>query len=118
MQGLHLTADLYDCQCAPHTLTDASALLTELARIRQRGYSIDNQELVMGVFCVGVPILDRIGRPVGGISISGPTPKAPGAAMDALVKRLHEACGQVSKRLGYTGGWPPRDVVAPPLVAV
>src|SRR6218665_55704 len=42
-------------QFTPHTLTDASALLTELARIRQRGYSIDNQELVMGVFCVGVP---------------------------------------------------------------
>ncbi|RYH04906.1 MAG: hypothetical protein EON57_08790, partial [Alphaproteobacteria bacterium] len=82
-----------------------------------RGYSIDNQELVMGVFCVGVPILDRIGRPVGGISISGPMPKAPGAGVEPLVKQLHEACGQVSKRLGYVGAWPPRDVVAPPLMA-
>ena len=27
MQGLHLTADLYDCQCAQHWLTDATALL-------------------------------------------------------------------------------------------
>jgi S-adenosylmethionine decarboxylase len=27
MQGLHLTADLYHCQCAPHWLTDAAALL-------------------------------------------------------------------------------------------
>jgi len=27
MQGLHLTADLYDCQCAPQWLTDATALL-------------------------------------------------------------------------------------------
>jgi S-adenosylmethionine decarboxylase len=27
MQGLHLTADLYDCQCAPHWLTDGTALL-------------------------------------------------------------------------------------------
>lgn len=26
MQGLHLTADLTDCQCAPHWLTDAQAL--------------------------------------------------------------------------------------------
>lgn len=26
MQGLHLTADLHDCACAPHWLTDASAL--------------------------------------------------------------------------------------------
>jgi DNA-binding IclR family transcriptional regulator len=101
----------------PHTLTDATALLIELGRIRERGYAIDDQELVMGVFCVGAPIFDRIGRPVGGISVSGPTPKAPGAEVEQLVKRLHEACGQVSKRLGYVGAWPPRDVVAPPLVA-
>lgn len=26
MQGLHLTADLHECACAPHWLTDASAL--------------------------------------------------------------------------------------------
>ncbi len=27
MQGLHLTADLYHCQCEPHWLTDAAGLL-------------------------------------------------------------------------------------------
>jgi S-adenosylmethionine decarboxylase len=26
MQGLHLTADVYECQCAPHWLTDAQRL--------------------------------------------------------------------------------------------
>ena len=26
MQGLHLTAELYDCQCAQHQLTDAAEL--------------------------------------------------------------------------------------------
>jgi S-adenosylmethionine decarboxylase len=26
MQGLHLTADLHDCQCEPHWLTDAQRL--------------------------------------------------------------------------------------------
>ena len=104
-------------QFTAHTLTDAAELLTELRRIRERGYSVDSQELVLGVFCVGVPILDRIGRPVGGISISGPTAKAPGTGIEPLVARLHEACGQVSRRLGYVGAWPPRDVVAPPLLA-
>jgi S-adenosylmethionine decarboxylase len=28
MQGLHLTADLHQCRCAPHWLTDATALGT------------------------------------------------------------------------------------------
>jgi DNA-binding IclR family transcriptional regulator len=95
-----------------HTLTDASALLVELRGIRQRGYAVDDQELVLGVFCVGVPILDRLGRPAGAMSISGPSPKSVGASVEPLVRRLSDACGQISKRLGYIGPWPPRDVVA------
>ena len=92
-----------------NTITDPALLRAELARNRERGYAIDNQEMVMGVFCVGVPIVDRLGRPVGAISISGPSPKAPGAAIQPLVAMLNEAGSHVSKRLGYAGSWPPRQ---------
>ncbi|MGN6100720.1 MAG: IclR family transcriptional regulator [Devosia sp.] len=91
-----------------HTLTDPAALRRELARIRARGYAVDDQEMVMGVFCVGVPIVDRTGRPVGAISISGPSPKAPGPALQPLVDQLNEATNKVSRRLGYAGPWPPQ----------
>ena len=91
------------------TLTSERELLDELGRIRTRGYSIDNQEIVLGVFCVAVPILDRLKRPVGAISISGPSPKAPGKDVLPLVARLNEACGHVSRSLGYAGDWPPTD---------
>lgn len=90
----------------PTTFTDPKALKAELGRIRQRGYSIDNQEIVMGVFCVAVPILDRLGRPVGAISVTGPTPKAPGPEVMPIVALLNDACGSVSRRLGYIGDWP------------
>jgi len=90
-----------------HTIVDADALLDELSQIRARGYAIDDQELVVGVFCVAVPVIDRLGRPVAAISISGPSRKAPGDAIVPLVARLSEACGQVSQRLGYAGAWPP-----------
>lgn len=93
-----------------HTITDAAELLAELSRIRERGYAIDDQEMVMGVFCVGVPIVDRLGRPVGAISISGPSPKAPGESVRPQVERLNEACSQVSRRLGFAGAWPPSAV--------
>ncbi|MDB5539011.1 MAG: hypothetical protein JWQ89_738 [Devosia sp.] len=92
-----------------YTITDPAELRAELARTRKRGYAIDNQEVVVGVFCVGVPIVDRLGRPVGALSISGPSPKAPGAAVQPLVDLLSDAASTVSRRLGYTGQWPPQQ---------
>ena len=66
-----------------HTITDHTVLRRGLAVIKERGCSLDNEEVVMGVHCVGIPILDRNGHPVGAISISGPSPKAPGPEVDA-----------------------------------
>lgn len=60
----------------------------------------------MGVYCVAVPILDATGRPVVAISITGGSPKAPGPAILPLVEMLNEACGHVSRRLGFRGEWP------------
>ncbi len=89
-----------------NTITDKVELNAELDRTRARGYSIDNQEVVLGVWCVAVPILDRTGNAVGALSISGPHPKAPGNTIAPLVAMLLEACGHVSRRIGYAGQWP------------
>ncbi|MCC5974645.1 MAG: IclR family transcriptional regulator, partial [Rubellimicrobium sp.] len=87
----------------PYTLTRREDLEAEIARIRARGYAIDNQEVVAGVYCVTVPILDRQGRPAGAVSISGPSVKAAGdAAIEQMLEMLNRACEQVSRRLGYS----------------
>lgn len=56
----------------PRTMTDPNALIAHLGVIRQRGYAIDDEELIPGMRCVGAPILDHAGMPIGAISISGP----------------------------------------------
>ena len=88
------------------TITDLDALKAELARIKARGYSIDDQEVVMGVYCVAVPIFDRNSRPFGAMSITGPSVKAPGPEIAPMAAMLNEACGAISRRLGYPGLWP------------
>jgi IclR family acetate operon transcriptional repressor len=89
----------------PSTITDRAMLEAELSRIRGRGYSIDDQEVVTGVWCVSVPMLDRQGRAVGAISISGPSVKAPGPGVAPLVGMLNEACGHGPVRAaGQEGG--------------
>ena len=90
----------------PKTITDPKVLSAELDRIRERGYSIDDQEVVMGVYCVAVPILDRSGRSAGAISVTGPSQKKPGPEVEPIVGMLRDACQHVSHRLGYAGPWP------------
>jgi IclR family acetate operon transcriptional repressor len=93
-------------QVTAYTITDPAHLRDEVGRIRERGYSIDDQEVVVGVYCVAVPILDRLGRSAGAISITGPAVKKPGPDVVPLVLMLQDACRHVSHRLGYSGPWP------------
>jgi DNA-binding IclR family transcriptional regulator len=88
-----------------NTVTRSEVLKTELARIRERGYSIDDQEIVMGVYCLSMPIFGRTARPVGAVSITGPKPKRPGPEIEPFVAMLSEACSYVSRRLGFVGSF-------------
>ncbi len=59
-------------QFTPNTLTSPEELQRDLEEVRQRGYSIDNQEHHQGLVCVGVPLLDKRGEPLAAVSISIP----------------------------------------------
>ena len=54
------------------TIVTPEAFLEDLARIRERGYSEDNQEHSLSIHCVAIPLLDRQGYPLGAVSISMP----------------------------------------------
>lgn len=56
-----------------NTLDSKEALLEDLRRIRERGYSIDNMEHEYGVVCIALPVFGHDGSPVAAISISGPS---------------------------------------------
>ena len=54
----------------PFTIADSGQLLEDLASTRTRGYSLDHQEAVVGIFCVGAPIRDHTGRSIAAVSLS------------------------------------------------
>lgn len=56
-----------------NSIVDWDDLFVELELIRERGYSIDNEELEIGLTCVAVPIFNGMNEIVAGLSISGPT---------------------------------------------
>ena len=84
----------------PRTITTLPALQDDLAKIRRRGYSTDNEEHELGVACVATPIFDHAGLPVAAISISGPTPRILHADTADVAGLLREHAEQVSAALG------------------
>lgn len=59
-----------------HTIVDRRRLLAELRRIRQRGYAINDQELVVGIRGIAAPIFGVGGRPIAAINVSMAHPLA------------------------------------------
>lgn len=59
----------------PNTITDAERMDREVERIRERGYSIDDEEFLEGLVALAVPVRNRQGRIVAGIACHGPKPR-------------------------------------------
>lgn len=57
----------------PATLVEPDKLLADLATVRERGYSIDEEENERNVRCVGAAVRDRQGTAIAGVSVSGLT---------------------------------------------
>jgi DNA-binding IclR family transcriptional regulator len=57
---------------SPQTITDRETLLDQLETIRERGYSVDNEERIEGLRAIAAPIMtdDTV---VGSICVCGPT---------------------------------------------
>lgn len=61
-----------------NTITDEADLLEELEQTRERGYSFNFEENIKGIRAVGVAITPSGGRPIGALSISGPSHRMKG----------------------------------------
>ena len=53
-----------------NTITTPAQLKAELQRVRERGYSIDNEEYEEGLKCIGAPVRDFSGNVVASISMA------------------------------------------------
>ena len=76
-------------------------LRLELARIRARGYALDHEEIILGVHCIAVPILNFAGHAVGAISIAGTSTKVEGDRLAVLAERMTAAGEHLSRRIGF-----------------
>jgi IclR family acetate operon transcriptional repressor len=83
------------------TTTDAAQLRRQLREIARKGYAVEIGENEEGLMCVGVPILERGGRPVAALSLSAPEARLTRPLRLEVIAALRAAAATVSRRLGH-----------------
>jgi len=85
------------------TLRTRASLLDSLARVRQQGYALDDQENEDGARCVGAPIFEYPGRVAAALSVSAPASRLRIEQVGDVAAAVREAASAISRQLGYIG---------------
>jgi DNA-binding IclR family transcriptional regulator len=83
------------------TIGSLDALQEDLAKTRQRGFSIDCGEHELNTLCIGAPILDRRGRVIATCSVSGTNPDLITDRLSDLSTHVMHTAQEISRRMGY-----------------
>ena len=86
----------------PNTITNRNDLFEEIERVRNEGVAFDHEELNIGVKCIAAPILNRAGRVVASVSISGPSQRFISETIHFFESEVKTAGYEISRGLGFS----------------
>ena len=75
-------------------------LIAAFPAIRERGYSVDDEENAIGLRCVASAIFDEHCRPLAGISVSGPTARMPEGRLPTLGGNVKAIADEITAEAG------------------
>jgi len=88
---------------ASQTVTSPDRLWVNLELARQRGYTLDDEEAIDGVRCIGAPVRDYRREIVAAVSITGPRQRLAGDKLASTAERVRGLSLDISRRIGFTG---------------
>ncbi|MBW1713180.1 MAG: helix-turn-helix domain-containing protein [Deltaproteobacteria bacterium] len=88
------------------TKTKPQELLDEIARTREQGYGISNQELSLALVSAAVPLIDHDGRTVAALNISMTAEEGRSAQFSPLIEKLRAEGRRLSAMMGHEGPYP------------
>jgi IclR family pca regulon transcriptional regulator len=81
-----------------NTLTEVDDLMSAIMLVKKQGWAMIEQELEMGLTSIAAPVIDRTGRVVAAVNISGQaTPQARGALLESGLPQLLEAVEKINR---------------------
>lgn len=82
------------------TIVEPAALRAELARTRERGWGVDDEEHTMGMRCVAATIHNEHGEVIAGVSLSGPSVRVTEGRLGELGARVVQAADEITEQIG------------------
>ena len=74
---------------------------SELARVRRKGFAVNNEEVEPGVRCIGAPIFDHNSRVIATLSIAGPVFRMTKDRVPELARTVVNVANALSSELGH-----------------
>ena len=90
--------------CTPNSIIDRAALKDDLASVRALGYSVNDQEWVLGLRSTGAPILGDDGGAVASVNIAV---SAMQFSREELEAQLSPAVRDTARNISYAMGFAP-----------
>ncbi len=86
----------------PKTVVSPADFRRELEMIRRQGFSVDNEETVLGARCIAAPILNARQEALAAISVAGPTTRISEDKIRIFAASVMEASRLISARMGLS----------------
>src|SRR3984893_779404 len=81
------------------SIVRAGELCKSLHDIRRQGYSVDDEEALIGLRCVSAVVYDDCSEPLAAISVSGKASRVPNDRLPILGKLVQKAAAELTKAL-------------------
>ena len=88
-----------------NTITTRSRLEAELARVRAQGYALDNEEFLIGLVCIAVPVFDPRSkqRVRGSVAVQAPASRLPIERATQALPALQRTALAFGRSIDYPG---------------
>lgn len=96
----HILKNIQFEKLTDKTITNEDDLKIDFEKIKQQGFSIDDEEHERGIKCAAAPIFDANNKVVAGISFSGPTIRVNDDNIEKLGKVVAQIAHEISQELG------------------
>lgn len=92
------------------TLNTTAALRDDLARSRERGYAVDDEEHAVGLRCIAAVIFNESQEAVAAVSVSGPMARIPDDRIPLLGEKVRSKADAITAQFGgRLPGWRSRS---------